>query len=56
MFFICEQVKVASAKVPKGTEVLCLYQNDSWFRDPGPTVWLIWPMQSLKYLVICPTL
>lgn len=47
MFFICEQVKVASAKVPKGTEVLCLYQNDSWFRDPGPMVWLIWPMQSL---------
>ncbi|EIE24482.1 agmatine deiminase [Coccomyxa subellipsoidea C-169] len=31
------QVKVASTKVPAGTEVLCMYQNDSWFRDSGPT-------------------
>ncbi|BDA42897.1 Agmatine deiminase [Coccomyxa sp. Obi] len=31
------QMEVAEGKVPHQTEVLCMFQNDSWFRDTGPT-------------------
>ena len=35
---VLQQMEVARAKVPHQTEVLCMFQNDSWFRDSGPTV------------------
>jgi agmatine/peptidylarginine deiminase len=32
------QKEKAAKRLPTAVEVLCMYQDDAWFRDTGPTV------------------
>ena len=35
---MCVQVAAARAALPEQVRVVCLPQDDAWFRDSGPTV------------------
>ena len=41
--YVCMQVAAARAALPEQVRVVCLPQDDAWFRDSGPTVgcWLV---------------